>query len=301
MTRCAWLVAAWSLMQFHPAVASTASRLLVLDAVTVAQRVVAVGDRGIVLMSDDQGRHWRAQHIAGDAALTAITRVGNTLWAVGHDAIIVKSTDGGQHWRRVHDAPDRQTPLLGVLFIDALHGFAVGAYGTFLESRDGGEHWLDRRITQQDFHYNAIVRLGDGTLVIAGEHGTLLRSVDDGARWQPLASPYAGSWFGALPVGAHGVLVFGLRGQLWRSDDAGLHWVVLPIATSATLEGGHVLDDGTLAIVGYDGVVLLSTDQAQHFSVHHQPGSVAYASVLGNRHDMMLFGERGVERVRFAR
>jgi photosystem II stability/assembly factor-like uncharacterized protein len=292
---CALTCAAGVAAAMNPA-PSLDSRLLLLDAARVGNRLLAVGERGYVLSSDDRGRTWQAQHIAADATLTALTQVGSVLWAVGHDAIILKSSDAGRHWRRVHDDPARQAPLLDVLFIDALHGFAVGAYGTFLQSNDGGEHWFARGISANDFHLNAMTRLGDGTLLIVGEHGTLLRSVDDGVSWQALVSPYVGSWFGVLPVGVHAALVFGLRGQLWRSDDAGAHWTALPVATQASLQGGRVLDDGTVVVVGYDGVVLTSTDQARHFTLHRQPGNAAYATALGTRRTLLLFGERGVTR-----
>jgi photosystem II stability/assembly factor-like uncharacterized protein len=280
--------------------ASLLSKLLVLDAAAAASRVLAVGDHGYLLASDDGGRTWRARQVAGATTLTALTHVGTTWWAVGHDALILKSSDAGRHWRRVHADPTRFAPLLALRFIDAAHGFAVGAYGSFLETRDGGEHWTARRISADDFHFNAMAKLGDGTLVIAGEHGTLLRSSDDGASWQPLASPYAGSWFGALPIGAHGVLVFGLRGQLWRSDDGGAHWHALVLPTQATLQGGRVLADGTVVVVGDDGVVLASRDQARHFTLTRVPGDAAYATALGTANALLLFGEHGVLRTRIA-
>ncbi len=126
-------------------------------------------------------RHWQAQQIAGAATLTALTRHDSTLWAVGHDATILKSSDGAKTWRRVHYAPAQQAPLLDVLFIDATHGFAVGAYGSFLETRDGGEYWAERSISENDFHLNAITCLGDGTLLM----------VDANQKWDLMQASHA--------------------------------------------------------------------------------------------------------------
>lgn len=271
------------------------TRLLLLDAESLGQRRIAVGERGFILLSDD-GRHWRPAKTGGTSTLTAITRQGSQLWVVGHDATILKSRDHGASWRRVHYAPNEQRPLLDVLFVDNNRGFAIGAYGYFLETGDAGEHWTSRLIASGDRHFNSIAMLANGNLLVAGEAGTLLRSTDLGKSWQPLTSPYAGSWFGVLPIGKSGAVIFGLRGQLYRTEDAGDHWTALASHTGAALMGGRILPDGTIAVVGQDGVVLTSTDQAQTFTLHNQPGNAAFATLLGDDRHWWLLGEHGVTR-----
>ena len=86
-----------------PAAPAFQTRLLLLDAVSTGQRIVAAGERGFILLSDD-GQHWRAAQTVGTATLTALTRRGAQLWAAGHDTSILKSTDSGASWRRVHYA-----------------------------------------------------------------------------------------------------------------------------------------------------------------------------------------------------
>jgi len=271
------------------------TRMLLLDAHSTGHRWVAVGERGLILLSDD-GQHWRLAQTTGETLLTALTGQGAQLWAVGHDATILKSVDAGASWRRVHYAPESERPLLDVAYLDNARGFAVGAYGYFLETRDAGEHWTTRSITAEDRHYNAIAKLANGTLLIAGEAGTLLRSTDAGFTWQALPSPYAGSWFGILPLGKNGAVIFGLRGKLYRTDDAGAHWAAIPTGTAAALMGGRVLADGTVVVVGHDGVVLTSSDQAHTFTLHPQSGHAALSTLLANKHQWWLFGERGVTR-----
>lgn len=272
------------------------TRLLVLDAVSTGKRIVAVGERGFILLSDD-GLRWRAAPTVGRATLTALAQRGPQLWAAGHDTTILKSTDSGTSWRRVHYTPEAQSPLLDIAFADDELGFAVGAYGTFLETRDAGAHWRARKISSQDLHYNAIAVLDSNTLLIAGESGTLLRSTDAGQNWQALASPYAGSWFGIVALDDKTALLFGLRGKLYRTDDAGERWTALPTNTAAALMGGRMLADGRVVVVGNDGVLLISTDRARTFKTYYQPGSPALAAMLAGLQQWWLFGERGVMRV----
>ena len=282
--------------QLRGAPAGFETRLLVLDAVSTGKRIVAAGERGFVMFSDN-GQHWQAASTTGTATLTALAKRGPQLWAVGHDTTILKSTDSGASWQRLHYAPEAESPLLDIAFVDDQLGFAVGAYGTFLETRDAGAHWRARKISTQDLHYNAIAVLDSNTLLIAGEAGTLLRSTDAGQNWQALASPYAGSWFGIVALDAKTALLYGLRGKLFRTDDAGEHWTELPTGATAALMGGRVLADGRVVVVGNDGVILISTDRARTFKVYHQPGNPALATMLAGQQRWWLFGERGVMRV----
>src|SRR5690606_1995264 len=117
---------------------------------------------------------------------------------------------------------------------DAQNAFGIGAYGLFLRTVDGGASWteVDAPAMREDgLHLNSLIRLGDGSLFMAGETGLAGISAD-GATWERLAIPYEGSLFGALPHGDKGALVFGLRGNVLLSEDvrAGT-WTPVDIGT----------------------------------------------------------------------
>ena len=67
--------------------------------------------------------------------------------AVGHDTTILHSTDSGLTWEIQFQDPEREMPLLDVLFINESEGFAIGAYGTYLTTFDGGKNWEDELIS----------------------------------------------------------------------------------------------------------------------------------------------------------
>ncbi|HET6802643.1 MAG TPA: glycosyl hydrolase, partial [Casimicrobiaceae bacterium] len=71
-------------------------------------RLVAVGDYGVVVLSDDAGTTWRqARAVATRDLLTAVTFVdANRGFAVGHGGTILRTDDGGESWLRVREAPD---------------------------------------------------------------------------------------------------------------------------------------------------------------------------------------------------
>lgn len=310
------------------------SRLLLSDATRIGNRVVAVGDRGYIVYSDSNGENWeRAATPPNLPLLTAVSfSDAKTGWAVGHDAVILKSTDEGATWTQVFAAPAEQKPLMDILFLDAQHGFAVGAYGAAYETADGGKTWTPRKLLEtpkaapakkgkdaaadkdraknddaldkgaggdEDRHLNALLQWGEGKLLIVGEAGTILKSEDAGKTWSRIASPYKGSFFGAVQAKDGSVIIFGLRGKIYRSADAALKdWKLIDNKSVASLMGATRLPDGTLALAGLAGTVLLSRDNGASFSVLPTGLTKGYAApLLGAPNALLLVGEAGARDV----
>ena len=283
----------------RPAVqAPLAATTLLLDAAAAGDRVIVIGQRGHVLVSDD-GDTWKQARVPVRALLTAVhMHDAATGWAVGHDAVILRTDDAGDTWRLLHRAPEEERPLLDVWFRDKETGFAVGAYGYFLATRDGGATWTSRAISQDDFHLNEIVPAGGERLFIAAEAGVVYRSDDGGGTWRELPSPYTGSWYGALVLDADRLLLLGLRGHLFRSEDAGANWTRVATHTTATLTDAVRMPSGHLLLTGLEGVILTSRDGGRSVSATRLPSrqGIASALVLPDG-GVLLTGEFGVRRL----
>ncbi|WP_186510709.1 WD40/YVTN/BNR-like repeat-containing protein [Caenimonas sedimenti] len=261
-------------------------RAVLLAAASTGTRLVAVGERGVVALSDDGGKQWRQVPVPTSVSLTAVRfGDGGRGVAVGHGGIVLTSQDSGASWQRRLDGRQAATlavdaarrsgsamrikeaerlvsegadkPFLDVLLLGEQKILAVGAYGIAFASEDGGRTWtpwMDRLPNEKGQHLYLARKAGD-TLLVAGEQGLILRSTDNGATFQPLASPYKGSWFaGELPRSGEFVLA-GLRGNAWRSSDGGSRWVQLanphPASITSTLAAG-----GALLFANQAGVVL---------------------------------------------
>lgn len=282
-----------------------ASKGLMIDVVHAGKRLVAVGDRGHILYSDDLGSTWTQAKVPTRQLLTAVFFVDDKQgWAVGHDAQILASTDGGATWAQQYQDLKREAPLLDVWFKDTSHGLAVGAYGALIETNDGGKTWedvSDRLDNEDQYHLNAIAHIKDAGLFIVGEQGSMFRSRDDGQTWEKLEGPYEGSLFGVIGTAQpQTLLVYGLRGNLYRSVDFGSTWeqVELNAARGALefgLSGATLLDDGAIVVVGNGGSVVVSHDDGMTFSVFNRPDRISLSSVTaaGNG-NLILAGQGGV-------
>ena len=124
-----------------------AAQSLLLDLAVAGTRLVAVGERGHVLLSDDQGATWRqAKSVPTRVMLTAVFFADAEYgWAVGHDETILNTVDGGETWTRSHFAPEAQQPLLDLWFANRVSGIAVGAYGAYFTTNDGGSTWASAK------------------------------------------------------------------------------------------------------------------------------------------------------------
>lgn len=309
---CALLVSAAPLVQAaEPAVAysvpsAKAVSSLLLDVAHAGKRLVAVGERGHIVYSDNDGVDWQQAKVPTRQMLTAVFFLDDRHgWAVGHDALILATTDGGATWVRQFEDLQREAPLLDLWFTDLQHGFAVGAYGALLETTDGGGTWEDvsDRLDNEDaYHLNAITAVENVGLFIVGEMGSLFRSVDGGASWETLEGPYEGSLFGVLATGEpQSLLIYGLRGHLFHSADGGDSWQQVPLTTAsgATLEFGlanaALLGDGSIVVVGHGGSVLKSNDHGRSFSVFNRADRVSLAAVTaGADGNLILVGQGGV-------
>lgn len=275
---------------------------LMLDVTKAGGRAVAVGSHGDIVISDD-GVNWTQSPSPVRQLLTAVTFANaSDGWAVGHDAVIVHTADGGKTWTLQSYEPKLQAPLLNVFFLDAQRGFAMGAFGLLRETMDGGRTWKDvsaDSIRTDQLNFYDMIKLDDGSLLIAGEQGMLGLSVDQGANWQKLKSPYPGSYFGALPAGKSGALVFGLRGTAYITDDVvNGPWRQVQTNTKASFFGGVRQADGSFILVGGAGTIMRISADGSSVKLVPGPSDQDYDAALPMGAGLVLAGARGMQQLK---
>lgn len=308
-----------------PAPKGPQARLLGIAAVD--GRLIAVGQQGLILESTD-GRRWEQKVSPVSTMLTRVRFVeGGNGWIVGYDATILSTGDGGRSWALRHFNPTAHRALHDILFLGPQRGIAVGAYGTVLTTGDGGASWQpqDSVVAELGMHLNAIIRLNDGSVLIAGERGLLARSGDEGQTWKLLQSPYAGSWFGALPHGYKGVLVFGMRGNTFATSDvsalpegkkesfegfervslsdaaiAAAGWRQFPNPIRESLFGGTLTDPQHAVMVGVNGVIVRADLAAGTLEPLEKLKDEPLAGVVKFGEALVVVGRRGAQRLETA-
>ena len=76
-----------------------ASKGLLQAVVKAGSRLVAVGQRGHIVISTDGGATWKQSPVPVSSDLTSVFFVdAKEGWAVGHDGVILHSRDSGDSW-----------------------------------------------------------------------------------------------------------------------------------------------------------------------------------------------------------
>ncbi len=289
-------------------------------------RLVAAGERGIVLLSDDNGKSWRQVATPVQASLVALQFVDAKLgWAVGHLGVVLHTADGGQTWSKqfdgiqaaeamaraattaqakaeagqmLADGPDK--PFLNLYFENASTGYILGAYNLMFRTGDGGKSWQpwqSRLSNPKSLHLYGMGAAG-GALYVAGEQGSLFRSADAGATFETLASPYKGSYFGVVAARGGELVAFGLRGTAFWSGDQGRSWSKVDTGLQVALNAGVELADGRLALLSQAGDVLLSRDQGRTFARQaDSPALPAAGFAQAADGALVVAGLRGLKRL----
>lgn len=303
---------------------------------SAGERLVVVGQRGHILYSDDSGRSWHQAEVPVSSDLVAVhfpsARLG---WAVGHDGVVLHSSDAGATWTRQFDGrqvgprmlayyqalaaaepqndalaalvaeAQRMTeegadkPFLDVWFENERVGYIVGAFNLIFRTDDGGRSWtpwMERTDNPNALNLYGLRAVGDD-LYIVGEQGLVLKLDEASGRFKAVITPYNGSLFGV--TGKPGVtLVFGLRGNLYRSLDGGASWNKVELGLPLSITAGTVTANGRIVLLSQAGHVLVSADDGASFQLQPQNdlAPVAAALVSGSG-SLVLAGARGLRQL----
>lgn len=95
------------------------------------------------------------------------------------------------------------------------------------------------------------------------------------------------------------MVIYGLRGKIFRSADAALKdWKLVENKSVASIMGSTRLPDGTVVLSGLAGIVLTSRDNGATFTPLPTGLTKGYAApLLGAPNALLLVGEAGVREV----
>jgi len=158
--------------------------------------------------------------------LRNFTVAGNTILA----GFFIFLTYGNQpkaqgfsfHWG--HPSPQGNS-IYGIAFKDGASGWAVTGCGNILGTIDSGENWtINRQNTGLCSDFYDILISSQGSLIVSGDQGAILRSTDDGATWSEQTIPGAGRLYDLTAIPGGGISASGQNGSVLVSFDDGITW-----------------------------------------------------------------------------
>jgi len=308
--------------------AKAPARAVLLDVALAGSRLVAVGERGVIIYSDDSGESWKQADVPTSITLTAVCFPGpRNGWAVGHSGVVLHSTDAGQTWMRqmdgvaaakiifdtakanadskgpqdekaqqqlssaqlfLDDGPDK--PFLDLYFKNDQEGFIIGAFGLIFRTQDGGKTWQPwLDHTENDGGLNLYsIRAAGNTYYITGEQGLFLMSMDDGNSFKKVATPYIGTFFDEVTATTGEILLVGLLGHAYWSADEGVTFNKSEVPNEVSFSSAIRLEDGTMMFSNQAGVIMASSDNGRTIKVLDVPRLAPISSILQINKDTLM-------------
>ena len=248
-----------------------------------------MGHDGVVLHSADQGQTWT--HQLDGRQIGQIVLEHYKRQSAPNEALLADAQ------RMIEEGADK--PFLDVWFIDDKTGYVVGAFNLIFRTDDGGQTWvpmMDRTDNPGGLNLYGIRAIGDD-LFIVGEQGLVLRLDPLTQRFVNVPTPYGGSYFGV--TGKRGVvLVYGLRGNVYRSVDHGASWDKVELGLASSITASSVTADGRIVLVSQAGHVLISSDDGASFTQKPQDrlGPAAAVQSVGSS-SVVIAGAQGLRQL----
>jgi photosystem II stability/assembly factor-like uncharacterized protein len=312
-------------------------RVLLVAVARVVNRIVAVGEHGVIIYSDDDGISWLQAQVPVDVTLTCIAFATPLLgWAAGHYGVILGTVDGGKTWQEqlngieanqltlvaaqqaetqgstapgaplavtranhfVADGPDK--PFLSLLVISSLKVIVFGAYRMTMITIDGGRSWNDWSLHIYDqFSHNIYGAAVIGqNYYLTEESGLVFRSKDGGNSFLPTTPTPAVTLFGVIGKNENSIIVYGVAGNCFRSTDGCNSWVAINLGTQSNLTAGRVLSSGAILLASEDGGLFASKDEGETFDAVNVVRRVPIFDIEQAPDDVLvLVGSTGVSTV----
>lgn len=288
------VIAAFSVQVSHAAeavMAPKAQRALLLDITTAGSKLVAVGERGHILVSNDEGSSWKQKPVPVDQMFNAVYFTSEKYgWAAGHDGNVVATVDGGETWTLIRPGIKAQAKLNEIAVKDANAELKrmqeLLNSGTTEDPRNNPlyagmtiEEAVEEAQWQHDSAQGKLQQAvvpsplmdiwfkDEKTGFVVGAFGYIFKTVDGGVTWQDLRAKVGntdnfhfntivGTKDGAVFAGGEaGLMVYSLDlGETWQQSD-------VPYEGSLfTIVSNH--DASKLITTGLRGNTFVSFDRA---------------------------------------
>jgi photosystem II stability/assembly factor-like uncharacterized protein len=259
------------------------------------RRLVAVGEFGLISVSDDGGRTWRQAPSPTSIMLTSVAFADDQRgWAAGHDGVVLSTADGGLTWQRRLDGGVINAQMLAVAKATLQR---VEAEDDSTPTGDRRRELADERLADAE----AAVKAGPSRPLLGlqlqtaergfavGAFGQLLHTEDGGQSFryvgERLPNP-EGLHLNGIAAGPSGHLwIAGEAGSIFHSPDGGLRWTRSDTGYNGHLYGVLPLSESVVLAYGFRGHIFRSGDSGASWARVVSPSArpIMQAAALGGQ------------------
>ena len=235
----------------------------------------SVGTDGVIMQTSDGGLTWTRQPGMQLGFLYSTFFINAQLgWAVGGPGgFIAKTMDGGQNWAiKMQQTQTVGNEMESVFFVDAQHGWVVGAGGKVLKTSDGGETWTIQPLGAS-FPLRSVYFIDQHNGWIAGS-GKSYKTSNGGATWEILNPDlYLRDVY--MASAQIGYAISNTSGTSFcRTEDGGTTWQTQHFASVTQPYALHFVNPKTGWLVGGGNRIWKTNDSAKTWTMQNSGPAV---------------------------
>jgi photosystem II stability/assembly factor-like uncharacterized protein len=269
------------------------------------KRLVAVGEHGYIVLSDDDGATWRqAKSVPVRVLLTAVGFANEQRgWAVGHSGVVLCTEDGGETWVEQLDGIKAARIVLDSVQANPIKTKTADSSGPVESPLVSAQRLVS---DGPDKPFLGILVESDEKVFIFGAYNLIFHTEDGGKSWQSWRSHVENPkelHLYAMERDGQDLFIVGEQGTVLRSSDNGMTFKKVPVPYIGSFFGMVAAKNGDVVVYGLRGNAFWSgdhgkswqkieTDVTQYFSsgTELQDGSLVLASVVG---DVLMSKDEG--------
>jgi photosystem II stability/assembly factor-like uncharacterized protein len=240
--------------------------------------VVAVGDKGTILLTTNGGAEWVSKSSGTTFPLYDVDFVTqNVIYTCGDRGIILKSTDKGDNW--VPQISGVTNLIKKIEFFDEQHGFAICNSSflpdTLLTTTDGGVTWMNR-VLDSNYSLSAMYILNNNVGWIVGNLASrdtlstsiIYKTTDAGNSWFTLNKSWNSVIYSIFFINEQIGWIAGSVQSILKTVDSGAHWqtqsieIVYPVPAFFAMTMKDSLNGG---VCGTNGVIYHTTNSGAYW------------------------------------
>lgn len=247
----------------------------------IGERILTVGERGVIAYSDDGGESWVQSEVPVSTLITSMDVVSeDTAWAVGHSGVILHTNDQAKTWTLALEGNEANQLLLRKA--QATFDKAKLAYQNAegYEKEDFQYVMEDAEFALSNAEFDVglgpsnpfldVLFLNDKKGFAIGAYGLFVSTDDGGNAWESVAhrlenfDRYHLNALAQLKGGA--IIIAGEAGTLFVSYDGGAQWETLYGPYQGSFFGIQAtVNENEALLYGLKGHIFKTTDAGQRW------------------------------------